>query len=143
MNLLIPPPAPPTFLLQEKPESKKEKETLWSALGIEKDEFVQNAMNRSADCTPEQLDFLQLIQEGEEVDDASTLDLLEHFLNPKPKIQYSPPIAYGKSTEDIDPKEVKEELAMGIPMDSIITMPMLDISSAQVNFDDWLKKKTS
>lgn len=137
------PPEPPKVLQERKEEKRKSRDDFIPELGLTYEQFAEIALSNPIDWSPEQLDVLQLLLNGQPVDEEIVQELAYYFLNPQEKPVEGP----RKRTEPriprelMDPEELAEELAgTFIP---ITREPLIapEVPNSNVNLDDWLRKK--
>lgn len=128
------PPAPPSVIVAEELPKKRPTPKPLDELGIAPDLFAAVAMSSPVEWDGEQLDNLQKLFEGEEVEAEVQAELVDELLSP-PK----------RATQDVPPtiSRTWEAPSGGLSqfgLDSAPVPTQLEVPSSRVNIDDWLRK---
>lgn len=131
------PPQPPDIFAEE--VAPTETEVGVCPLGLSNEDFSTLALGSGHDWESDQLDILEEMRAGGDVDEEVYMDMLNHFLSPLPVRQQEYRQRRKVNLDELDPEERAEELA---PSRSLVEQ---ELSAPElyhkVDLDAWLKKK--
>ena len=130
------PPEPPSIIAAEPTKKKTPRHDPIEELGIAPDLFAAAAMSSPIEWDGEQLDNLQRLFVGEDIEPEVKEELVEEVLSPprrSPSLATMPP--QPANTNTAGPTLFTPEAAS--------TPTLLDVPSSRVDIDDWLKKAKS
>lgn len=138
------PPSPPKVLLEDsQKDKKKNKQSMLDDLGIDKEYFAHMALVNGPNWEADELDLLESLYNGDEIEDAQEEALVDKFFSPEgvkvtpaPKQQSSREYAL----DDMSSIAMGTDVPFNTPS-SYAPTPALLIPSSDINLDEWLSKK--